>query len=244
MFGLRILAPLVVALLTVVALPRDAKAAPAASGQISTNGGASGSSSGGNFDWPERVVGGNALSFVAPFQIGAVGYLPRAKFSFQYDRWLSANLYQHWIHGGVSFLVDRGDWENFRLDSCDPAEFSCSAGSVVGWDVYAGYTYRFSLKERPWLVPFVRGSLGFAWWAYPSIRGGREQSRIRSWTLNLRPGGGVRIFLLDQLGIGMDFNIPFGFLVHTDAQLAGAEEKSGAFLIGFEVMPATVEYRF
>lgn len=248
MLGLRTLAPLLVALLAFVAQPREAAAGPSASGGFDTSKGFSGESSGGGFEWPERVIGGNALSFIAPFQIGAVGYLPKGRFSFQYDRWLSANLYQHWIHGGASILFDRGDWENFRLDSCDTTrDGSCRPGGVVGWDVYAGYSYRFSLKDKPWLVPFVRGSVGFAWWVYPKVGGGREerhQSRIRSWTLNLRPGAGLRFFLLDQLGIGMDLNVPFGFLVHTDALPVGGEDKSGGFLIGFEIMPATLEYRF
>ena len=38
-----------------------------------------------------------------------MGYLPKGRFTFQYDRWLSANLYQHWIHAGASILFDRGD---------------------------------------------------------------------------------------------------------------------------------------
>ncbi len=244
---LRALAPLLFAFITLVALPRDATAGPSASGQVSTNNGARGSSKGGNFEWPEVVVGGNAISFISPFQIGAVGYLPKGRFTFQYDRQLGVKLARHWIHGGVSLLFDRGDWENFRLDACDVADFSCEPGGVVGWDAYAGYTYRFFVNKRPWLVPFVKGSMGFAWWAYPNVGGGRaerQQSRFRSWTLNLRPGAGLRIFVLDQLGVGMDFSIPIGFLVHTEAEAAQPESKSGGFLLGFEVMPLSVEYRF
>ncbi|MCA9709642.1 MAG: hypothetical protein KDK70_27635 [Myxococcales bacterium] len=249
---LRALAPLLVLLLTVVAWPRDALAGPSASGQISTSGGASGKSRGGKYDWPEVVVGGNALSFIAPLQIGAVGYLPKGRFTFQYDRQLSAALARHWIHFGVSLLFDRGDWENFRLDGCTElpaadADGSCDKGGVFGYDIFAGYTHRFFLKKRPWLVPHLKGSVGFAWWALPKVGGGREerfQSRYKSWTLNLRPGAGLRFFLLDQLGIGMDLNIPIGFLVHTDAIPAGGEDKSGGFLLGFEIMPLLVEFRF
>ena len=248
MFKMRVLAPFLILLLTLVAWPQDASAGPAASGQISTSNGASGSSRGGGYDWPEMVVGGNALSFIAPFQIGAVGYLPKGRFTFEYDRQLSATLAHHWVHFGVSLLFDRGGWENFRLDSCDPAtDGNCQKGGVVGYDIFAGYTHRFFLKKRPWLVPHLKGSLGFAWWALPKVGGGREerlQSRLKSWTLNLRPGGGLRIFLLDQLGIGMDVNIPVGFLVHTDALPVGGEEKSGGFLLGFEIMPLLVEFRF
>lgn len=247
MLRLRTLAPLLLAAFTFMFAP-SAWAGPSAGGSVSTNNGARGSANGGGFEWPELVVGGNAISFISPFQIGAVGYLPKGRFTFQYDRQLSPTLARHWIHGGVSLLFDRGDWENFRLDSCDTSQDgSCRPGGVVGWDAFAGYTFRFYLKDKPWLVPFVKGSLGFAWWAYPRVGGGREnrrQSRLTSWTLNLRPGGGLRFFIFDQLGVGMDLNIPIGFLVHKDVVPAGGEDRSGGFLIGFEIMPLTVEYRF
>jgi hypothetical protein len=246
---MRALASLLVALLAFVALiPSNATAAPAsASASFDTNKGAQGSRSGGNYAWPELVVGGNALSFIAPFQIGAVGYLPKGRFTFQYDRQLSPALARHWIHVGVGLVFDRGDWKNFRADSCNTDDFTCQKGGVVGWDAYAGYTYRFFLKKRPWLVPHVKGALGFSWWALPNVGGGRderEQDRFKSWTLNVRPGGGLRIFLLDQLGIGMDVNVPIGFLVHTEVPYAGSQRKRGGFLLGFEIMPLTLEYRF
>jgi hypothetical protein len=250
---MRALASLLVALVAFVAFfawPRDAAAAPSASGSFDTRNGVQGSSTGGKgkYAWPELVVSGNAISFVAPFQIGAVGYLPKGRFSFQYDRQLSANLARHWIHAGVGIVFDRGDWENFRLPSCNPVEVAnCAKGGVVGYDVYAGYTYRFFIQKKPWLVPHLKGAMGFSWWALPKVGGGREereQSRLRSWTLNLRPGAGLRIFPLDQLGVGIDVNIPVGFLVHTDAIPEGGEDKSGGFLLGFEIMPLTLEYRF
>lgn len=248
---MRALASFLVALLAFVVWPADAAAAPSASGSFDTSKGFQGDSSGGRkpkYDWPELVVGGNALSFISPFQIGAVGYLPKGRFTFQYDRQLSAKLARHWIHLGAGLVFDRGDWQNFRLDSCDPStDGNCGKGGVVGYDIYAGYTHRFFIKKKPWLVPHLKGSVGFSWWALPKVGGGREerlQSRLHSWTLNLRPGGGLRIFLLEQLGFGMDVNIPIGFLVHTDAIPGAGENKSGGFLLGFEIMPLMVEYRF
>jgi hypothetical protein len=250
---MRALVSFLVALLAFVALiPRDAAAAPSsAGGSFDTSKGFSGSSSGGSgkYKWPELVVGGNAISFIAPFQIGAVGYLPKGRFSFQYDRQLSPNLARHWIHIGAGIVFDRGGWENFRLPSCDPTEDgNCQKGGVVGYDLYAGYTYRFFVKKRPWLVPHLKGAVGFSWWALPKVGGGleeRQQERFKSWTLNLRPGAGLRIFPLDQLGVGIDVNIPVGFLVHTNAIPAtGTTDKSGGFLLGFEIMPLTLEYRF
>ncbi len=239
---MRALASLLVALLALVAWPLHAAAAPAsASGSFDTSKGFQGKGSGGNgkYAWPELVVGGNAISFIAPFQIGAVGYLPKGRFTFQYDRQLSPNLARHWIHLGVGIVFDRGGFENFRLPTCDTTLYDCRKGGVVGYDLFAGYTYRFFVKKRPFVVPHLKGSMGFSWWALP-----KQQERLKSWTLNLRPGAGLRIFPLDQLGVGMDLNIPIGFLVHTDALPAGGEDKRGGFLIGFEIMPLTVEYRF
>lgn len=249
---MRALASLLVALLVLVAWPHDAAAAPSsASGSFDTSKGFSGSGSGGSgkYEWPELVVSGNALSFVAPFQIGAIGYLPKGRFSFQYDRQLSPNLARHWIHLGAGIVFDRGDWKNFRLDGCESGvDGNCRKGGVVGYDIYAGYTYRFFIQKKPWLVPHLKGSMGFSWWALPKVGGGleeRQQERLKSWTLNLRPGAGLRIFPIDQLGVGIDVNIPIGFLVHTDvAPGAGTTNKSGGFLLGFEIMPLTAEYRF
>src|SRR5687768_4637413 len=80
---MRLLTTFVLSFLCFVALPASAHAGPSASGSISTKG-ARGSSSGGGYDWPDLVYGGNAISFLAPFQIGAVGYLPKGRFAFQY----------------------------------------------------------------------------------------------------------------------------------------------------------------
>lgn len=251
---MRALASLLVALLAFVPFfaPRDAMAAPAtASGSFDTNKGLEGSRSGGRgkYPWPELVVGGNAISFIAPFQIGAVGYLPKGRFTFQYDRQISPNLARHWIHLGAGIVFDRGDWENFRLPPCENGvDGTCQKGGVVGYDLYAGYTHRFFIQKKPWLVPHLKGAVGFSWWALPKVGGGlleREQERIKSWTLNLRPGAGLRIFPLDQLGVGIDVNIPIGFLVHTNViPTTGTTDKSGGFLLGFEIMPLTAEYRF
>lgn len=251
---MRALAPLLVLLLTLVARPGDAVAGPAASGQVSTSGGNNVNTSAPRVQWPERVIGGNAVSFIAPFQVGAVGFLPKGRFSLQYDRQLSAALARHWIHVGASFLFDYGDWDNFRLDDCTPlpandGDGSCGRGGVVGYDIYAGYAHRFFIKKYPFLVPHLKGSVGFAWWALPDVgggAGGRYQSRYKSWTLNLRPGGGLRIFIADQIGLGMDVNIPIGFLVHTDVSSDGlqTESRSGGFLLGFEIMPLLLEFRF
>lgn len=233
-------------------LPPRVRAAPAGGGvSVSTDKGASADGRGGGYEWPEVVISGNAISFLSPFQIGAVGYLPKARFAFQYDRQIRR---QHWVHIGAAFLADRGGFDNFRMDSCGLTDNAgnnlsgvCGKGSVLGYDLYAGYTYRFFLQHNPHIVPFVRGSVGFSWWKLPAIRGGdgsREQSRTKSWTLNVRPGGGVRLFLLPNLGVGGDINIPIGFLVHTDVPSGGSEDKEGGFLLGFEIMPLVAEFRF
>lgn len=226
-----------------------ALAAPSSGG--SAKFGTSGSSAsskgnkGGGYDWPEVVVAGNAISFLAPLQFGLVSYLPKARFAFQYDRQIRKG---HWVNVGVGALFDRGNYKTFRTRcGFDPDAGGCDKGGVVGVDAYLGYTYRFFLKDRPWLVPFVKGSIGYTYFDLPKIGGGtgnREQERVHSQGLTIRPGGGLRLFLLDQLGIGMDVALPLGFLVHKIRDVDGAESKDGAFLLGIEVLPLVVEYRF
>jgi len=238
------------ALATVLAAPALASAAPAggsASGSVGTSG-VSGSRSGKKtgYDWPERVVAGNGISFLAPLQFGLVSYLPKARFAFQYDRQIRKG---HWFHIGVAALFDRGDFNNFRMDDCGLGTTSgvCDKGGVVGVDVYAGYTYKFFLANRPWLVPFVRGSIGYTFFDLPKVGGGagnREQARVHSQGMTIRPGGGIRVFLLDQLGIGADLGLPLGFLVHKLRNENGDEGRDSAFLLGIEVLPLVVEYRF
>jgi hypothetical protein len=221
------------------------------SASFSTKNGGSAKGNGKKFEWPELVVSGNAISFLAPLQIGIAGYLPKARFAFQYDRQIRKS---HWIHVGAAFVADRGGFENFRMDSCglenaagaNPSG-ACDKGGVFGFDLYAGYDYKFYLEKHPYVVPIVRGSVGFSYFALPKVGGGdadREQSRTHSWTLNIRPGGGVRVFPWSQLGFGADVNLPLGFLVHTDLPIAGSEDKQGGFLFGVEILPLVVEYRF
>jgi len=224
------------------AAPNVASAAP---NKVSFTADKDGVSGEGNYNWPEVVVGGNGLTLHTPLQIGAAGYLPRARFALQYARQIRRS---HWAHFGIGFLADRGSFDNFRMDDCGlPDETGrCGRGSVIGYDIYGGYAYKFFLQKRPWLVPIVRGSLGFSWWKHAPVGGDaadREQGRTKSWTLNVRPGGGIRIFPKSNLGVGSDLNIPIGFLVHTD-EPDGGTDRSGGFLFGFEIMPLVGEFRF
>lgn len=232
-------------LFCLLAAPSLAHAAPSASGSVSTQGGGKGKSSGGRYDWPELVYGGNAISAQLPLQFGILGYLPKARFAFQYDRQLRR---AHWIHGGVALVFDRGGFRNFRMNDCGlSASGVCGKGGVVGVDVFAGYTYKFFLQERPWLVPFLRGSLGWSYFALPKVGGGdgnRQQTRTGSWTLNVKPGGGIRVFLFPEFGVGADINLPLGFLIHRDVPEGGSPDRSGEFLLGIEVLPLVAEYRF
>jgi|JI7StandDraft_1071085.scaffolds.fasta_scaffold63441_1 hypothetical protein len=238
------------ALVSVLAVSGAAQAAPAggsASARVGT-GGNSGSAKGksGGYKWPEVVVAGNAISFLAPLQFGLVNYLPKARFAFQYDRQIRKG---HWFHVGIGALFDRGNYKNFRMKDCGlgNAEGVCDKGGVVGVDVYAGYTYKFYLDKRPWLVPFVRGSVGYTYFDLPKVGGGsgnREQSRVHSQGMTIRPGGGLRLFPLDQLGVGIDVGLPLGFLVHQVRNEDGEEGRTSSFLLGIEVLPLVVEYRF
>jgi hypothetical protein len=232
------------ALFMVLLAPCVAQAGPSGSAEFSTSKG--GSSSGSGFEWPELVTGGNAIAAQLPLQVGIVGYLPRARFAFQYDRQLRR---AHWIQVGAALLFDRASWENFRMDDCGLGTVTgaCGKGGVVGFDLYGGYSYKFFVRSRPYIVPIVRGNVGFSWFALPQLGGGdgnRLQSRTKSWTLNVRPGGGVRLFLMQDLAVGADINLPLGFLVHTDVPVGGDKDRSAAFLLGIEILPLIVEYRF
>jgi hypothetical protein len=238
----RALTTLVLALLALVVLPSvaqaDAETGPSrSSGSASFSTDEGGRSSGSGYDWPEVVVGGNALSFQAPLQFGIVNYLPKARFAFQYDRQLRKG---HWVHVGLAILADRGDWRNFRMDSCGfTAAGQCEAGGVVGFDLYAGYSYKWYLRERPWLVPIARGSVSYSYFALPNVRGGdatREQIRTHTTAITIKPGGGFRIFLLNVLSVGSDINLPLGLLVFREVPDGGSRERSAGFLFGIEVL--------
>jgi hypothetical protein len=54
----------------------------------------------------------------------------------------------------------------------------------------------------------------------------------------------VRLFLMQDLAVGADINLPLGFLVHTDVPVGGDKDRSAAFLLGIEILPLIVEYRF
>lgn len=233
-----------------LALPSPAAAGPSGtsgSASFDTRSGGKAKGSGSGYDWPEMVYGGNAIQAQLPLQFGMVGYLPKARFAFQYDRQLRR---QHWLHGGIALLFDRGDWENFRMDDCglQTAMGACEKGGVVGFDLYVGYAYKFFLQKRPWLVPIVRGNFGYSYFALPRVGGGdsnREQTRTRTQALSVRPGGGIRVFLLADLAVGADINLPIGVLIHRDVPPAPAEKDTEAgFLLGIEVLPLIVEYRF
>lgn len=230
--------------------PRPADAAPGVNvgGTVGTQGAQGSASSTGKqkaFKWPERISQGNAITALLPVQVGFVGYLPRVRIGFQYERQLYKS---HWAYIGVAGLLDRAGWENFRLDKCglEAVAGACNRGTVAGFDVYAGYAHKWYLKQRPYLVPIARGGLGGAWWKYPDVSGGsRQQARESTWTLNLRGGGGLRVFPILDLGIGIDVNVVLGFSRSSDVPLAPAlPGKSSKFLLGVELLPLVVEYRF
>lgn len=232
--------------------PAAVSAAPAPTpakqvgGSIDTRTGARGTA--GGFEFPERVVGGNAISLVMPMQWGFLGFLPRVRLGLQYDRQLRRG---HWAYVGVAALLDRGNYGAFRTGSCGLENAAgqapagrCGSGTVAGVDVYGGYTYKFYLSDHPYLVPVVRGGLGFSWWKYPELGGEPEQARERSWALTGRVGGGVRLFLLGDLAIGVDLDVPMGLLVHHDEPIDVPARNPREFVLGLEILPLLLEYRF
>jgi hypothetical protein len=204
----------------------------------------SSSSSSSGYDWPDFVYGGNAVSLMLPFQIGLVGYEPRVRLGLQYDRQLYK---RHWVYIGVASLLDRGDHATFKEKPCGredvEGERICQPGAVAGFDAYAGWTYKFFVEKRPYLVPLFRAGLGGGFWKYPRIGGALQQDIDRTWSLSARVGSGLRVFLLRDLAVGMDLNFAIGFGRHRSDPVAMGIDRKTTFLLGLELLP-NVEYRF
>lgn len=216
-------------------------APPAASGSAST----STSKPNTGYQPPDFVYGGNAVSLLAPIQIGLTpnGYIPRGRIGLQYDRQLHR---AHWVHLGAAALFDNGRWSDFRMDSCGLTEVgTCQKGTTAGLDLWLGYTYKLFIEKKPWIVPIFRGGLAGGFWYYPRIGGTREQSRELSWMLGIQAAAGVRFFLLRELAIGLDVEFRPGLVVHRE-RLSGALEPDNdpAFILPLQILPLIVEWRF
>lgn len=215
-----------------------------ASGSVGTSG-AKGSSSSSGYEWPDFVYGGNAIQVMLPFQIGIVGYEPRVRIGLQYDRQLYK---RHWFHIGAASLLDRGDHKTFGENPCGremvTGDKICEPGTVAGFDGYVGYTYKFYVEKRPYVVPLLRAGVGGGFWKYPSVsKEFQHQDRDLTWTLSGRLGSGARLFLTRDLAVGFDVNFSVGFARHRDAPLNVDHEWISDFLLGIEILPAA-EYRF
>ncbi len=212
-------------------------------GTSGVGGSADGRGKGSGFKLPPRVAQGNAISLLMPVQVGFTNYMPRVRIGFQYDRQIYKS---HWAYIGIAGLFDRGDFKTFKLSNCGLGEqvTTCNKGAVAGFDIYAGYAHKWFLRDHPYLVPIARGGIGGGWWKLPALRGSRQQARESSWTLNLRGGGGVRLFLLTDLALGVDLNFVIGFMRSRDVPLAMPVTKATNFVLGMEILPLIVEYRF
>ena len=90
-----------------------------------------------------------------------------------------------------------------------------------------------------------RVGAGGGFWKYPHSGGARRQALINAWTLSVRPGAGIRLFFLPDLGIGLDLNFQIGFQVDRfQAMGQAAADTQARFMAGLEVLPLIIEYRF
>ncbi|NVB38343.1 hypothetical protein G6O69_10925 [Pseudenhygromyxa sp. WMMC2535] len=195
---------------------------------------------------PDFVYGGNALSFMGPFQIGLTpkGFVPRGRFAFQYDRQLFR---AHWLHVNAGIAFDRGDWQTFGMDSCglESQSGTCEPGGVVGMDVSAGYTHKLFIEAKPWIVPTFRVGLTGGFWKLPRVGSSREQTRELSWTLGIQAAAGVRFFLLRELALGIDLELRPQLAVHRErADGAVDPDNQAAFVLPLQITPLILEYRF
>lgn len=195
------------------------------------------------FVLPDFVYGGNAVSLLAPVQVGIVGYVPRGRIGLQYDRQLHR---PHWVHVGIAGLFDRGGYKDFRMDQCGLGSQTgtCEAGTVAGMDIWLGYTYKLYIEKMPFLVPIFRAGLAGGFWKYPDLYGTREQSRELSWTLGFQAGAGLRLFLLRELAIGLDVELRPSLMIHRERPPTGAIDKDPAFSLPIQILPLIVEWRF
>jgi hypothetical protein len=198
------------------------------------------------FQLPDFVYGGNAISLLAPIQIGLTpnGYIPRGRIGLQYDRQLHR---AHWVHVGVAALFDRGNWDDFRMESCglEAQIGTCQAGTTAGMDLAVGYTHKLFIEKKPWIVPTFRLGLAGGFWYYPRLSGTREQTRELSWTLGLQAAAGVRFFLLRELAIGIDVELRPGLGIHRERLPAASKpDNDPAFMLPLQILPLILEYRF
>lgn len=195
------------------------------------------------FKLPDFVYGGNALSLLAPVQVGIVGYAPRGRIGLQYDR----QIYRpHWVHIGVAGLFDRGGWKDFRMTQCGLANIDgkCDAGTVAGADVWLGYTYKLYIEKKPFLVPYFRAGLAGGFWKLPDIYREREQSRELSWVLGLQAGMGLRVFLFREFAIGLDVEFRPSVMVHKERGENEVLDRDTKFSLPIQILPLIVEWRF
>lgn len=226
----------------------SASASGSASPAVTGRGGPGGTykTSQSGFQLPDFVYGGNAVSLLAPVQIGLTpnGYIPRGRIGFQYDRQLHR---AHWLHLGAAALFDRGNWQDFRMDSCglESQVGTCQAGTTSGMDLWVGYTHKLFIEKRPWIVPTFRAGVAGGFWYYPRLSGTREQTRELSWMLGLQVAAGVRFFLLRELALGIDLELRPGFVIHRERLPAAPEpDNDAAFILPLQILPLVLEYRF
>ncbi|WP_106395345.1 hypothetical protein [Enhygromyxa salina] len=221
-----------------------ASASPSASGRSGPGGTYTTSNSG--FQLPDFVYGGNSISLLAPVQIGLTpnGYIPRGRIGLQYDRQLHK---AHWLHVGAAALFDRGNWQDFRMDTCglEVQTGTCQAGTTAGMDLWVGYTHKLFIEKQPWIVPTFRLGVAGGFWYYPRLRGTREQTRELSWMLGFQAAAGVRFFLLRELSIGLDLELRPGLVIHRERPFAAEKaDNDPAFILPLQILPLVVEYRF
>ncbi len=196
------------------------------------------------FQLPDFVYGGNAVSLLAPVQVGLTrsGWVPRGRIGLQYDRQLHR---PHWVHVGVAAVFDRGGYKDFRIPcGLDTLVGTCDAGSVAGMDVWLGYTYKLYIEKTPWLVPIFRAGLAGGFWKYPRIGASREQARDLSWTLGLQAGAGLRIFLLRELALGLDIEFRPSLAIHREQPAGQPRDTDPGFVLPLQILPLIVEWRF
>lgn len=194
---------------------------------------------------PSLVRGGDAFELRMPMAWGLVAYRPRVQIGLGWSHQLGAQLdggargpRVHWLTFAARARLDRGRRHVLAPDlhaSVDACDGECRGGTVAGAQLAIGYRYMPVFDKKPWLAPVVRGAITGGPWFYPTAR----TQVARTWTtqLGLEGGAGLRIFLTDRIGVGLDVDLQLDLLLHDDRL------DRPQFGLGLGVFPLILEVR-
>ncbi len=220
------------ACLLALVMPMPARAAPPASTQAEAQAEGSTESSK-DFSWPAIVRGGDAFTLRMPMQWGLIAYRPRVRIELG---WVHAFTRNHHLWLRASALLDRGRRHVLAPDlfaKSDACLGDCRGGTVAGASVGLGYRWMPVFDKKPWIAPVLHAGLAAGPWFHPTER--VESTRNYTVHVGLETGAGLRLFLLENLAIGLDLDLQLDLLAHDDRRRPDLGLGLGVFPVVLEV---------